>query len=145
MIDNADQDEGFNLYLYLGSYWVNTSRDTRLDTILDTIPDTKSRPELRSLDQLIELKTETELDGKESRYKVELNPDVWGPGLLLSQFRITYWRRISSWTISSIFIIYRINQDQDQLYVVRCVRTNPDFSKSIVSSQITGNEVLILF
>ncbi len=46
----------FNLYLYLGSYWVNTSRDTRLDTILDTIPDTKSGPELRSLDQLIELK-----------------------------------------------------------------------------------------
>ncbi len=25
--------------------------------------------------------------------------------------------------------------------VVRCVRTNPDFSKSIFSSQITGNEV----
>jgi len=29
-------------------------------SILDTIPDTKSGPELRSLDQLIELKTENQ-------------------------------------------------------------------------------------
>ncbi len=63
---NADQDEWFNLYLCLGSCWVNTNRDTRLDTILDTIPDTKSGTNLRSLDT-----------------KSSWNPDVWGLGLHL--------------------------------------------------------------
>ncbi len=50
----TDQDEWFNLYLYLGSCWVNTSRDMRLDTILDKITDTKIRTwtkESRSIDR----------------------------------------------------------------------------------------------
>jgi hypothetical protein len=87
MIDNVDQDEWFNLYLYLGSYWVNTNRDTRLDTRYDTRHEIRTWSK-RSLDQLIELKLRiTELNARSLDTKVELNPDVWGPGSLLSQFQ----------------------------------------------------------
>jgi hypothetical protein len=72
----------FNLYLYLGSYWVNTSRDTRLDTILDTGYKVRTRTkESRSIDRAENWEqswTERSLDTK-----VELNPDVWEPGLVL--------------------------------------------------------------
>jgi hypothetical protein len=52
-------------------------------------------------------------------------------------------KRISSWTI--FFIINRINQDQ--LVVVSSLRTDkPGFFLCVkVSSQITGNEVLISY
>ena len=147
MIDNnVDQDEWFNLYLCLGSCWVNKSRyETRYDTRYDTGYKVRTRTkESRSIDRA-ETENLTELNARSLDTKVELNPDVWGPGLLLSQFRITYWRRISSWTISSIFIIYRINQDQDQLYVVRWDGPTRIFQKSLFSGLITGNEVLITF
>jgi hypothetical protein len=146
MIDNVDQDEWFNLYLYLGSCWVNKSRyEARYDTRYNTGYESGPEPELRSLDQLIELRIK-ELNKRSLDTKVELNPDVWGPGLLLNQFRITFWRRISSWTISSIFIIYQINlycltshggsvkplkEDQNQFVVSFRLRTDrPGFFKS---------------
>jgi hypothetical protein len=57
---------------------------------------------------------------------------------ILSQFQITYWRRISSWTISSIFIIiYRINQGSGS--VDRW--DGSIFFQPIFSSLISGNEV----
>ncbi len=82
----------FNLYFCLGSYWVNTSRDTRLDTILDTIPDTKSGQEIRSLDQLIELKLRiTELNAKESWHESRAESEVCKPGVLTQS-----WAEINS-------------------------------------------------
>jgi hypothetical protein len=68
MIDNAD--EWFNLYLYLGSCWVNKSRyEARYDTQYDT----DLTKESRSIDQ-----AETENHGaerKESRHdsRAEIN------------------------------------------------------------------------
>jgi len=108
----------------------------RYDTRYDTghkYPDLKSRSNDRTEN---ESWTQRSLDTK-----VELNP---------ASSKITYWRRISSWKISSVFIIYQIN-----LYCLKagtclkvvwfvCVRTKPDFQVNI-SCQITGNEVLILF
>ncbi len=57
-----------------GSYWVNTSRDTRLDTILDTIPDTKSGPEPKGVSITDQTENLTELN-KGVLTKVELKPD----------------------------------------------------------------------
>ena len=114
MIDNnVDQDEWFNLYLCLGSCWVNKSRyETRYDTRYDTGYKVRTRTkESRSIDRA-ETENLTELNARSLDTKVELNPDVWGPGLLLNQFRITYWRRISSWTISSSSTGSTRNQDQ---------------------------------
>ncbi len=139
---------------------MNTSRDTRLDTILDTIPDTKSGPELRSLDQLIELKTENQGAGshnakgvstrksswipkfanKESWHKKSSwNPDVWGPGLLLNQFQNHLLKKDQF--VDDLFIIYRINQDQDQFIVFIAYGPTRIFSQF---SQITGNEVSLI-
>jgi hypothetical protein len=90
MIDNVDQDEWFNLYLYLGSYWAKTSRDTRLDTILDTIPDTKSGPKPKR--DLILDRAETEnqswTQGVSTR-KSSWNQFVWGRRSLASSKSLT--------------------------------------------------------
>ena len=132
----------FNLYLYLGSYWVNTSRDTRLDMILDTIPDTKSGPELRSLDQLIELKTEnragrkgasTQSWAESRRLRTRIAPKPV-PRSLTEEGSVRGRSLQSSSSTGS-------TRNQDQLFVVHWDGPTRIFSKSIVSSQITGNEV----
>jgi len=129
MIDNVDQDEWFNLYLYLGSYWVNTSRDTRLDTILDTIPDTKSGPELRSHDQLIELKTENqELNARSLDTKVELNP--------ASSKSLTEEGSVRGRSLHHL-------PDQPGTRI-SCRSWTTRIFQSIFSSQITGNEVSLI-
>ena len=104
-----DQDEWFNLYLYLGSCWVKSRYE--LDTILDTRPDTSpdlNQRKSRSIDRTENI---TELKGVLTQ-KVELKSRVWGQGLLLTSSKITYWRRISSWTISSSSTRSTRNQDQ---------------------------------
>jgi hypothetical protein len=132
MIDNnVDQDEWFNLYLCLGSCWVNKSRyETRYDTRYDTWHKVRTWTK-KSLDQLIELKLRISrwTQGVSTR-KSSWNPDVWGPGTSTSTR--------STCTVS--------HGGQEPGSVVCSLRTNePGFSKSIFSSQITGNEVLILF
>jgi hypothetical protein len=96
MIDNnVDQDEWFNLYLCLGSCWVNKSRyETRYDTRYDTWHKVRTWTK-KSLDQLIELKLRiTELNARSLNTKVELKA-IRLRTKILNQFQI----------------IYRINQD----------------------------------
>ena len=143
MIDNVDQDEWFNLYLYLGSYWAKTSRDTRLDTILDTIPDTKSGPKPKKrLDSRSSWNWESELNARSLDKKVELK-SIRLRTKILNQFQDHLLKKDQFVDdLFNIFIIYRINQEpkSGSVVCVRWVRTNPDFSVNI-SVQITGNEV----
>ncbi len=146
MIDNADQDEWFNLYLYLGSCWVNKSRyDTQYDTGHEV------RTELRSLDQLIELKTENRAGRKgvstrksswspkfanqESRHKVELNPDVWGPGLLLKPVTKSLTEEGS---VRGRSLHHLPDQPGTRISLCSCSlrRTDPDFSVNVFKSNI---------
>ena len=50
--------------------------EARYDTILDMIPDTKSGPEPRESRSIDRTENLMERNAKESRHKVELNPDV---------------------------------------------------------------------
>jgi len=99
---SIDQDEWFNLYLYLGSCWVNKSRyEARYDTRYDT--GYKVRNWQRSLDT-----------------KSGWNPDVWGLRLHLNQFQDHLLKKDQF--VDDLFIIYRINQEPGSV----CVRVRWD-------------------
>ncbi len=119
----------FSASLTISKGWVNKSRyEARYDTQYDTGYESGPKPKLRSLDQL---SSETE--------NISWNPDVWGPGLLLSQFQ-------DHLLMKDQFVDDLLHHLPDQTEpgsVVRCSlrRTDQDFSKVNVSVLITGNEV----
>jgi hypothetical protein len=145
MIDLNKMMSDFNLHLYLGSCWVNTSRDTRLDTILDTIPDTKIRTwtkESRSIDRAENWESHgAERKGVSTQSQAEINSFKDEDP---TPVPITYWRRISSWTISTSST-YTSNQDQ-LCNVCRFVAYGPDTIFSTNNSILMpGNEVRFIF
>ncbi len=160
MIDNVDQDKWFNLYLCLGSCWVNKSRYEAWYSIRYRTQSPDLTKESRSIDRA-ETENLTELDTKESRHEIELKSEVREPEVLTQSWaesrrlrtRITPKPVQKSLTEEGSVrgrSLQHIHHPPDQpgsgsVVCVRCVRTDPDFSKSIFSSQITGNEVLILF
>jgi hypothetical protein len=127
MIDNnVDQDEWFNLYLCLGSCWVNKSRyETRYDTRYDTwqSPDLNQK-ESRSIDR-----AETENHGAEQRSldKVELK-SIRLRTRILSQFQDHLLKKDQF--VDDLFIIYRINQEPGSV----CVRDRWDEPTRIFKS-----------
>ncbi len=93
----------------------------------------------------------TELNARSLDTKVELK-SIRLRTKILSQFQEHLLKKDQFVDdVFNIFIIYRINQDQDlskplkeePVVCVRCVRTDPDFSVNI-SVQITGNEVSLI-
>jgi hypothetical protein len=128
MIDNnVDQDEWFNLYLCLGSCWVNKSRyETRYDTRYDTWHKVRTWTK-KSLDQLIELKLRiTELNAR-SLDKVELK-SIRLRTRILSQFQDHLLKKDQF--VDNLFIIYRINQEPGSV----CVRDRWDEPTRIFKS-----------
>ena len=122
MIDNnVDQDEWFNLYLCLGSCWVNKSRyETRYDTRYDTWHKVRTWTK-KSLDQLIELKLRiTELNARSLDMKVELKA-IRLRTRILSQFQDHLLKKDQF--VDDLFIIYRINQEPGSVVV----RERPGF------------------
>ena len=125
-----DQDEWFNLYLYLGSYWVNTSRDTRLDTILDTGYKVRTRTkESRSIDRA---KTENQ---------------SWTQGV---STRKSSWNQFQNHLLKkdqfvddlfNIYIIYRINQPEPGSVCV-CIRLRTDRTRIFKSNFKSDNKVM---
>jgi hypothetical protein len=124
MIDNADQDEWFNLYLYLGSCWVNKSRYEARYSIRYRTRSPDLTKESRSIDR-----AETENHGAERSLdtKVELNPDVWGPGLLLSQFQDHLLKKDQF--VDDLFNLHHLPDQPKPGSVIHCSlrRTDPDF------------------
>ena len=133
MIDKVDQDEWFNLYLYLGSCWVNKSRyEARYDTRYDT--GYKVRNWQRSLDT--KSSWIPKFTNQESWHKVGLKSRRLRTKITPKPVRITYWEISSSSTGST--------RNQDQFVFVFVETNRPGFSVK-VSSQITGNEVSFNF
>jgi len=105
---------------YLGSCWVNTSRDTRLDTRYDTGHKIRTRTkESRSIDRA---ETENQNWRKGVSTEVELNPDVWGPGLLLNQFQDHLLKK-DQFVDRSLHHL-PIPKNQDQFVTVCSLRTD---------------------
>jgi hypothetical protein len=135
MIDNVDQDEWFNLYLYLGSCWVN-NRDTRLDTILDTIPDLNQK-ESWSIDR-------AETENQSWTQGVSTRKSSWNQfqNHLLKKDQFVDDLFQSSSSTGSTRNLSNLSRRTRISLLCSCSlrRTYPDFSVKF-SSQTSGNEV----
>jgi hypothetical protein len=148
MIDNVGQDEWFNLYLYLGSCWVNKSRyEARYSIRYRTQSPDLNQKESWSIDR-------AETENQSWTQGVSTRKSSW------NQFQDHLLKKDQF--VDDLFIIYRINQDQDLSKPLKeepsCVRvrwdgptrifqklcscslrrTDPDFSNQFFkSNQVT--------
>ena len=99
MIDNVGQDEWFNLYLYLGSCWVNKSRyEARYSIRYRTQSPDLNQKESWSIDR-------AETENQSWTQGVSTRKSSW------NQFQDHLLKKDQF--VDDLFIIYRINQDQD--------------------------------